>query len=65
MARPKITDPVTPNAERAQRENNRREAPPDKGHGSPSRAHTARGGGHEKSVSRSAPKSGGRPRGNS
>lgn len=58
MSRPKTTQPVTNNAERAQKENNRRTAAPDEGHGKPSRAHPGGGGGHEKKAGRSAPKQG-------
>ena len=60
MSRPKVTQPVTDNAERAQAQNNRKTFAPDEGHGKPSRAHPAKsGGGHEKKPSRSAPKNGG------
>jgi hypothetical protein len=59
MSRPKITQPVTDNAERAQDQNNRRVSPPDEGRGGPSRAHSDKDGGHEKKPGGTAPKSGG------
>ena len=59
MRRTKVTEPVTDNAERAQRENRRQTQPPDRGTGGPSRAHSydakTR---HEKKPGRTAPKSG-------
>jgi hypothetical protein len=58
MARPKITQPVTDNKERAQKENQRRDFAPDEGHGSPSRAHPSKHGGSEKKPGKAAPKQG-------
>lgn len=65
MARPKITEPVTNNKERALEQNRHTPRPAEKGRGGPSRAHSrdSSGGGKEKKEGSSAPKVGGRPRG--
>jgi hypothetical protein len=55
MARPKITQPVTDNKERAHQQNRQDE----RRGGGPSRAHSDKEGDSEKKPSRTAPKSGG------
>jgi hypothetical protein len=55
MARPKITQPVTDNKERAHQQNRQDE----RRGGGPSRAHSDKEGESEKKPSRTAPKSGG------
>jgi hypothetical protein len=61
MSRPKVTQPVTDNKERALEQSRREVAEPDEGHGSPSRAHSTGGGRHSKKPGGTAPKSGGSP----
>jgi hypothetical protein len=58
MARPKITQPITNNEERALHENRR---PPQTDHGGPSRAHSLKRTRHSKKIG-TMPKHGGRPR---